>query len=82
MVSGWLLKTPNTVEDFSVLVSVRNPLNIGAAARAVANFGLGDFRLVDPFSAAFREAVSAVGSAHVLQSARVFGTLLAEAVGD
>jgi tRNA/rRNA methyltransferase len=60
---------------------VRNPLNIGAAARAVANFGLGDFRLVDPYDAAFREAVSAVGGAHVLRSARVFGTL-AEAVGD
>jgi tRNA/rRNA methyltransferase len=64
-----------------VLVSVRNPLNIGAAARAVANFGLSDFRLVDPYDAAFREAVSAVGGAHVLRGARVFGTL-AEAVGD
>jgi tRNA/rRNA methyltransferase len=64
-----------------VLVSTRNPLNIGAAARAVANFGLGDFRLVDPYDPAFREAVSAVGGAHVLENARVFATL-AEAVAD
>lgn len=64
-----------------MLVSTRNPLNIGAAARAVANFGLSDLRLVDPYEVAFREAVSAVGGVHVLQSARVFATL-AEAVGD
>jgi tRNA/rRNA methyltransferase len=64
-----------------VLVSTRNPLNIGAAARAVANFGFNDFRLVDPYDVAFREAVSAVGGAHVLQSARVFATV-AEAVAD
>ena len=64
-----------------VLVSTRNPLNIGAAARAVANFGFADLRLVDPYEVAFREAVSAVGGAHVLQSARVFPTL-AEALFD
>ncbi len=64
-----------------VLISTRNPLNIGAAARAVANFGMSDFRLVDPYDVAFREAVSAVGGAHVLQSAKVFETV-AEAVAD
>ena len=64
-----------------VLVSARNPLNIGAAARALANFGFSDFRLVDPYEVAFREAVSAVGGAHVLQAARVFETV-AEAVAD
>ena len=64
-----------------VLVSTRNPLNIGAAARAVANFGFDDLRLVDPYNVAFREAVSAVGGVHVLQSARVYATV-AEAVGD
>src|ERR1700677_375065 len=64
-----------------VLVSTRNPLNIGAAARAAANFGFRDFRLVDPYDMAFREAVSAVGGVHVLQSARVFATV-AEAVAD
>ena len=64
-----------------VLVSTRNPLNIGAAARAAANFGFTDLRLVDPYDVAFREAVSAVGGAHVLQNARVFPTL-AEAIDD
>ncbi len=64
-----------------VLVSTRNPLNIGAAARAVANFGFDDLRLVDPYDVAFREAVSAVGGVGVLRSARVFATV-AEAVAD
>ncbi len=47
----------------------------------MANFGLDDLRVVKPYEAAFREAVSAVGGAHVLQKARVFETV-AEAVGD
>lgn len=64
-----------------VLVSTRNPLNIGAAARAMANFGLEDLRVVNPYEVAFREAVSAVGGAPVLRSARVFETV-AEAVAD
>jgi tRNA/rRNA methyltransferase len=64
-----------------VLVATRNPLNIGAAARAMANFGLDDLRLVNPYELAFREAVSAVGAAHVLQAARVFPAV-ADAVAD
>ena len=64
-----------------VLIASRNPLNIGAAARAMANFGFADLRLVNPYDLAFREAVSAVGGAHVLQGARVF-TSVAEAVCD
>src|SRR3569832_2557605 len=64
-----------------VLVSTRNPLNIGAAARAMANFGVEDLRVVNPYELAFREAVSAVGGAHVLKTARVFETV-AEAVAD
>jgi TrmH family RNA methyltransferase len=64
-----------------VLCQPRNPLNIGAAARAISNFGGDDLRLVDPYDAAFREAVSAVGGAAVLQSAKVFATV-AEAVMD
>ena len=47
----------------------------------MANFGFHDLRLVDPYDVAFREAVSAVGGAHVLQSARVFSTV-AEAIAD
>jgi TrmH family RNA methyltransferase len=64
-----------------ILVSTRNPLNIGAAARAMANFGVDDLRVVNPYEVAFREAVSAVGGAHVLQNAQIFETV-AEAVGD
>ncbi len=64
-----------------VLCQPRNPLNIGAAARAIANFGCSHLRLVDPYDAAFREAVSAVGGASVLQAAEVFPTL-ADAIAD
>ncbi len=64
-----------------VLVSPRNPLNIGAAARATANFGFSCLRVVNPYDLAFREAVSAVGGAPVLRSAEVFATV-AEAVAD
>ncbi len=64
-----------------VLVSSRNPLNIGAAARAMSNFGIFDLRLVNPYDVAFREAVSATHAANVLQQARVFPTV-AEAVAD
>ena len=64
-----------------VLVAPRNPLNIGAAARAMSNFGVFDLRLVNPYEVAFREARSAVKSQQVLKNAREFATL-AEAVGD
>ncbi|MBM3774427.1 MAG: RNA methyltransferase, partial [Acidobacteria bacterium] len=43
-----------------VLVRPRNPLNIGAAARAMTNFGFRRMRLVAPYELAFREARSAV----------------------
>jgi TrmH family RNA methyltransferase len=64
-----------------VLVSPRNPLNIGAAARAMSNFGFFELRLVNPYEVAFREARSAVKSQRVLDEAREFPTL-AEAVAD
>jgi tRNA/rRNA methyltransferase len=64
-----------------VLLRTRNPLNIGAAARAMSNFGFFDLRLVDPYDVAFREAVSAVGAQQVLKDARIYGSL-AEAVAD
>ena len=64
-----------------VLCSPRNPLNIGAAARAMSNFGFGELRLVNPYEVAFREARSAVKAQHVLTNAREFRTL-AEAVAD
>lgn len=47
----------------------------------MANFGFADLRLVNPYEPSYREAVSAVGGAHVLQSARVF-TTVSEAVAD
>src|SRR6185436_8243304 len=64
-----------------VLVSTRNPLNIGAAARAMANFGFSNLRVVNPYDVAFREARSAVGAAPLLQTAQEFSSV-AEAVGD
>lgn len=64
-----------------VLVAPRNPLNIGAAARAISNFGFSDLRLVNPYQVAFREAKSAVKSQHVLRDAREYATL-DEAVAD
>ena len=44
-----------------VLVETSNPLNIGAAARAMSNFGFLQLRVVNPYDVAFREARSAVG---------------------
>ncbi len=64
-----------------VLVSTRNPLNIGAAARAMSNFGVGRLRVVNPYDPAFREARSAVGASKVLTGAKAFSSI-AEAVAD
>src|SRR5437867_9805606 len=63
------------------LVSPRNPLNIGAAARAMQNFGCETLRVVNPYPVAFREAVSAVSAAPLLKAAQEFKTV-AEAVAD
>jgi len=63
------------------MVSTRNPLNIGASARAMANFGFSQLRVVNPYDVAFREARSAVGAAPLLQSAEEFPSM-AEAVAD
>lgn len=64
-----------------VLVRTRNPLNIGAAARAMTNFGFGRLRVVDPYEKAFREARSAVDAEPVLTAAEVLEGV-AEAVAD
>ena len=64
-----------------VLVSPRNPLNIGAAARAMSNFDFSTLRLVNAYDVAFREARSAVGAAHVLAGAREYPSV-AEAIAD
>jgi len=64
-----------------LLVSTRNPLNIGAAARAMSNFGFRRLRVVNPYEPAFREARSAVGASSVLASAEQYKSV-EEAVGD
>lgn len=47
----------------------------------MSNFGFRRLRVVNPYQAAFREARSAVGAAHVLTAAEEYKTL-AEAVAD
>jgi tRNA/rRNA methyltransferase len=64
-----------------VLVATRNPLNIGASARAMSNFGLTRLRVVNPFDLAFREARSAVGASHLLHTAEEH-TSIAAAIAD
>ena len=64
-----------------VLVNTRNPLNIGAAVRAMSNFGFLRLRVVNPYELAFREARSAAGAASLLTRAEEFKSL-AEAVAD
>ena len=64
-----------------VLVAPRNPLNIGAAARAMSNFGFPCLRVVNPYEVAFREARSAVGAAELLAHAEEYASLSA-AVAD
>ena len=64
-----------------VLVAARNPLNIGAAARAMSNFGVKRLRVVNPCERAFREARSAVGAADLLAKAEEYASV-GEAVAD
>jgi len=64
-----------------VLVRPRNPLNIGAAARAMANFGFHDLVVVKPYEPTWQETRSAVGAEDLVQSARAVPTLL-DAIGD
>jgi tRNA/rRNA methyltransferase len=66
-----------------VLVGSRRAGNIGASARAMANFGFSRLRLVDPQAAHLgKDALAmAVDAGPVLRSAEVFATLQ-EAVAD
>jgi tRNA/rRNA methyltransferase len=76
------MATPNWKDNLRVvLVSTRNPLNIGASARAMANFGFARLRVVNPYDVAYREARSAVGAAPLLQAAEECSSVAA-AVGD
>ncbi len=64
-----------------VLVRPRNPLNIGAAARAMSNFGFNDLAVVNPYEPTWRQTVSAVGAEDLVLNARKARTL-EEVVGD
>jgi TrmH family RNA methyltransferase len=64
-----------------VLINSRNPLNIGAAARAMSNFGFRHLRVVTPYAPAYREARSAVGASELLKQAQEFESV-GEAVAD
>lgn len=64
-----------------VLIASRNPLNIGAAARAMSNFGSLHLRVVHPYDVAFREARSAVDAEPVLIAAEEYPAV-AEATAD
>lgn len=65
-----------------VLVATRNPLNLGAAARAMSNFGARYLRVVNPYEPSFREARSAVGpAADILANAEEYNSV-ANAIGD
>ncbi|HEX7728689.1 MAG TPA: RNA methyltransferase [Terracidiphilus sp.] len=71
------------VDQFDVvLVSPRNPLNIGAAARAMANFGFARLTVASTYGPHWEEAqAAAVDAESVLKTARETATL-AEAVAD
>ncbi len=80
----------NPAEIKIVLVRPRNPDNIGAAARAMANFGLSELALVGAFDSDWNEAaknwrleasVSAIHSMDVVESARLYGSIT-EAAAD
>ncbi len=73
-----------------VLVNARNPSNIGAAARAMQDFGFSDLRIANDFAAPFEAAQlealqpgnpAAVAAHDVMRNARRFDTLPA-AIAD
>jgi tRNA/rRNA methyltransferase len=64
-----------------VLVSPRNPLNIGAVARAMANFGFDHLTVAAAYDPHWREAKSAIGAPDLLQNAKSADSL-AEAIAQ
>jgi tRNA/rRNA methyltransferase len=76
------MPTPEELDRICiVLVRARNPNNIGAAARAMHDFGLRHMRVVNDYPVPFEGARSAVDANDVLASAVACATL-AEAVAD
>ena len=79
-------KTKRWIEQPAPIVVLVEPQmgeNIGAAARAMANFGLGPLRLVEPVQGWPNEKarVMAAGADRVLDGAQVYDTLQ-DAIGD
>jgi tRNA/rRNA methyltransferase len=79
-------KTKRWIEQPAPIVVLVEPQlgeNIGAAARAMANFGLGRLRLVAPVQGWPNEKarVMAAGAGRVLDGVKIYDTL-AEAIGD
>jgi tRNA/rRNA methyltransferase len=64
-----------------ILVSPRNPLNIGAVARAMANFGFEHLTVAAAYDPHWREAKSAIGAPELLHAAKNTNSL-AEAVAQ
>jgi len=76
------MPTPEELDRIHiVLVRARNPNNIGAAARAMHDFGLRHLRVVNDFPVPFESARSAVDASEVLADAVACATL-AEAIAD
>ena len=59
-----------------VLVRPRNPLNIGAAARAMRNFGLRDLAIVAAYEPVWQDARAAPGAQELLRNVAVVPRLL------
>jgi TrmH family RNA methyltransferase len=57
-----------------ILNTPRNPLNIGACARAMANFGLSDLVVVNPYEPVWQETRSAPDAEDVVRNARAVAT--------
>jgi TrmH family RNA methyltransferase len=64
-----------------VLVRARNPNNIGAAARAMHDFGFRHLRVVNDYAVPLETAKSAVDASDVVANARVCASV-AEAIAD
>jgi len=76
-----MLTEPERERVCVVLVRARNPSNIGAAARAMHDFGFSRLRVVNEYAAPFEGARSAVDASEVLARA-VRCASVAEAVAD
>src|SRR6185437_6222250 len=64
-----------------VLARARNSSNIGAAARAMRDFGFAHLRVVNEFTPPFEAARSAVDASEVMNAARMYASV-ADAVAD